>query len=58
MAVQIPANLLPDRDLGDATVETVNVGTPSVTDFKPRTGWKEIRRWLESLQLIQAALTT
>jgi hypothetical protein len=29
--------------------------TPSVTDFKPRIGWKEIRRWLESIQLIAAA---
>jgi len=31
------------------------LGTPSVMDFKPRTGWKEIRRWLESMQLIAAA---
>jgi hypothetical protein len=33
----------------------VLIGTPSVTDFKPRIGWKEIRRWLESMQLIAAA---
>jgi hypothetical protein len=29
---------------------------PSVTDFKPRIGWKEIRRWLEAMQLIAAAV--
>jgi hypothetical protein len=54
-AVQTPPMSLASNELGSESQASVNVGTPSIANFKPQSVWRAMRRWLEAIQEIAAA---